>query len=63
MRLSTTSTFTKEAKEYIKTTTSKVILIDGQQLCRLMIEFNLGVSVKRSIEIKRIDKDFFDVDE
>jgi len=40
----------------------KIILIDGQQLTRLMIEHDVGVSVEKTYVIKRIDSDYFDVD-
>lgn len=55
----TTSTFTKEAREYRPASNIKIVLIDGQQLCNYMIDFNIGVSVKQVYEVKRIDTDFF----
>lgn len=58
----TTSSFTKPALEY-KTTSKKIVLIDGHQLCNYMIEYNLGVSTKETFEIKRIDTDFFSDEE
>jgi len=57
----TTSTFSKEAKEYSKNINNKkIILIDGQQLAEYMIEFNVGVSLEKSYEVKRIDNDYFE---
>ncbi len=56
----TTSSFTKEAIEYAKGTTVKVVLIDGDRLADLMIENNLGVSTVMSYVIKRVDSDYFD---
>jgi restriction system protein len=35
------------------------VLIDGKKLALLMIEHNLGVSIKQSYEIKQIDSDYF----
>jgi restriction system protein len=35
-------------------------LIDGRELAKLMIEYNFGVSVETTYEIKRIDSDFFE---
>lgn len=55
----TTSGFTKDAVEYVKTITHKVILIDGDMLTQLMIENNIGVSKVISYDIKRIDSDYF----
>ena len=57
----TTAKFIKEAKDYArKQHTTKIVLVDGQALAKLMIEYNLGVSVENIYEIKRIDSDFFD---
>lgn len=55
----TTSKFTKDALEYVKTITHKVILIDGDMLTQLMIENNIGVSKVISYDIKKIDSDYF----
>ncbi|MBU2590827.1 MAG: restriction endonuclease [Nitrospinota bacterium] len=55
----TTSGFTKDALEYVKTITHKVILIDGETLANLMIENNVGVSKIISYEVKKIDSDYF----
>jgi restriction system protein len=56
----TTSTFTREASEYVTNLDKTVVLIDGDRLAELMIEFNLGVNVEQTYEIKRIDSDFFE---
>lgn len=57
----TTAQFTKEAVDYAKKQhTTKIILIDGITLAKLMIEYNVGVSVEATYSIKRIDSDFFD---
>ncbi len=55
----TTSTFTKEAREYVKTIAATIILIDGDDLSNLMMDFNVGVAVEATYEIKRIDSDYF----
>lgn len=55
----TTSDFTKEAKDYVKTISSNIILINGEELAELMIDYNVGVSVATTYEIKRIDSDYF----
>jgi restriction system protein len=56
----TTSEFASSAVEYAKAVTQKVILIDGQRLAELMIEHNIGVSTTRTIELKRIDSDYYE---
>lgn len=56
----TTSTFSKEAREYVKVINTKnIVLIDGMQLAEYMIEFNVGVSTETIYEVKRIDTDYF----
>lgn len=39
-----------------------IVLVDGQRLTKLMIEYNLGVSPVARYEIKAIDSDFFNND-
>lgn len=56
----TTSTFTEEAKKCVKDVQSKIVLIDGEQLSKYMIEYNLGVSSRQVYEIKQIDSDYFE---
>ena len=55
----TTSSFSKDAVDYVKNIDSKVILIDGVTLAHYMIEYNVGVSVAQTLEIKKIDTDYF----
>ena len=56
----TTGPFTKEARSYVeKQLSTKVVLVDGEKLTKLMIEYNLGVSVETVYTIKKIDTDFF----
>ena len=59
----TTAHFSTQAKEYAaKQHSASIVLIDGQELTRLMIEFNLGVATEVSYTIKRIDSDFFNME-
>lgn len=53
----TTSKFTKQAIDYAKN--QHIILMDGNKLADYMIEYNFGVSVKKTFEIKAIDSDVF----
>lgn len=55
----TTGSFSSEAAQYVANIDPKVVLIDGQQLADLMIEFNVGVSQTDIYEVKRIDSDYF----
>lgn len=55
----TTSNFTKEAIEYSPKNETKIVLIDGEQLAQLMIDYNIGVSTINTYELKRMDNDYF----
>ncbi len=55
----TTSTFTKDALDYVKVVEKNVVLIDGERLANLMIEHNVGVAPIASYEVKRLDLDYF----
>ncbi|TYT74241.1 restriction endonuclease [Desulfobotulus mexicanus] len=56
----TTSSFSKEALEYVSLIESKIILIDGERLSKLMVEHNVGVSTVGQYEVKKLDSDYFD---
>jgi len=55
----TTSHFTLDAQDYVKTIELKVVLIDGEKLTNLMIDHGVGVSTRSTYEIKVIDIDYF----
>src|SRR5437762_9558873 len=42
--LITTSQFSQDAKDYIKIIEKKIVLIDGEQLAQLMIDYGIGVT-------------------
>jgi len=56
----TTSSFTKEAREYASVIETRIILIDGEHLSKLMAEHNVGVSTVGQYEVKKLDSDYFD---
>ncbi len=59
----TTSSFSAPAREYAENMqTHKIVLIDGKQLTQLMIEHDVGVSVEANYVVKRVDRDFFEVE-
>jgi restriction system protein len=55
----TTSRFSCEAEDYVKGLDAKIILIDGERLAELMVEYNVGVDPVATYEIKKIDSDYF----
>ena len=60
--LITTSEFSDGARAAVRGLDMRVVLIDGMQLARLMIEHGLGCSVKQVYEVKQIDTDYFNED-
>jgi restriction system protein len=57
--LITTSSFSKEAEEYVSHIERKIVLIGGKQLAQLMIDHDVGVATARTYTVKRIDLDYF----
>jgi restriction system protein len=58
--LITTSWFSHEASGYAsKIDSPKIVLIDGKELAKLMIEFDLGVTKLATYDVKRKDSDYF----
>lgn len=53
----TTAKFSQGAKDFANA--QHIILVDGQKLTTLMIEYSIGVSVEKTYYIKRIDSDYF----
>lgn len=55
----TTSEFSKQAKNVAKNLSIR--LINGKELVNLMIEYNVGVQIKYTYELKKIDNDYFEM--
>lgn len=55
----TTSDFSEGARDYVSRIDTKIVLIDGNTLAQLMIDFNVGVNAFASYELKRVDTDYF----
>lgn len=55
----TTSYFTKPAYDFGERHPLKVVLIDGDELARLMIRHCVGVRITETLHLKKIDDDFF----
>ncbi len=56
----TTSQFTKDAREYVNRIEKKIVLIDGERLAQLMIDFGVGVSEIERYVVRKLDRDYFD---
>ena len=55
----TTSSFSREARDYADNIDTTVILIAGTRLAELMIDYGVGVTTDATYEVKRIDADYF----
>jgi restriction system protein len=56
----TASTYTSQARETAGLLSKRIVLVDGSQLTRLMIRHNVGCRVEETLEIKKIDEEFFE---
>lgn len=56
----TTSKFSSEAREFAERIPARVVLIDGPELGRLLVEYRVGVQVKHSFDVVEVDDDVFD---
>ena len=55
----TTSSYSREALDYASKIETKIILIDGKTLTKLMFDHGVGVSTNTVYEVKKIDTDYF----
>ena len=58
----TTADFTRGAWKYVERSPKRIVLIDGEELARLMVAHDIGVRTRISHQIKRIDEDYFTQD-
>ena len=56
----TTAGFTRAARDYVDRSPKRIVLIDGEELARLMVAHNIGVRTRARHEVKWIDEDYFD---
>jgi restriction system protein len=61
--LITTSKFSQRAVDYVQHIEKRIVLIDGDTLVQLMIEHGIGVTEVRAYTLKRVDLDYFEVDD
>ncbi len=58
----TTSSYTREAREFASRVAENIVLIDGARLAALMIEHGVGVAHYRILNVPKLDQDYFDED-
>lgn len=56
----TTSAFSPSARETAEFLSKRIVLIDGRQLARLMIRYNVGCRVEEVVHLKKLDEEFFE---
>lgn len=56
----TTSYFSKEALEYIEKIGKRIVLIDGEKLAELMIDYDIGVNKVQNYVLKKVDNDYYE---
>jgi restriction system protein len=56
----TTSTFDESAIKKAREAHHSIILIDGEKLVDLMLQYNVGIQIKTVYEVKELDNDFFE---
>ena len=54
----TTSTFSPQALEFARSV-ERIVLIDGPKLAELMIEHEVGVTL-RPVKVPKLDSDYFE---
>lgn len=58
----TTTDFTDDARHFASGLSIKVVLINGERLANLMIDYGIGVTTRINYEIKNLDSDYFGLD-
>ncbi len=56
----TTSQFSQDAKDFVTRSDKKIVLIEGEELTKLMIEHDVGVATDETFKIKKLDTDYFE---
>lgn len=59
--LITTSSFSSDAKKFAQRN-PRIILIDGPDLGRLMVQYGVGVAVTQTLKVTEVDENFFEID-
>jgi restriction system protein len=55
----TTSSFSQGAREFVERIAKRIVLVDGAELARLMVEHKVGVRTRTTYELKKVDEDYF----
>jgi restriction system protein len=58
--LITTSSFTADARQYVRSIGKRIVLIDGVELAELLMDNEVGVVTEASYRLVRVDQGFFE---
>ena len=56
----TTGRFTSGARQFAQSVAMQLVLIDGEELTRLMVRYKVGVQVRETFDLKQVDEEFFE---
>ncbi|MBF6246777.1 restriction endonuclease, partial [Nocardia elegans] len=56
----TTNAFPSGAREYARSIATRVILIDGEHLAKLMIRYGVAVQTRQTFTLVEVDEDYFE---
>lgn len=56
----TTGKFSLGAKQFAENVAMRLRLIDGKELTKLMVRYNVGVQVRETFELKQVDEETFE---
>ena len=56
----TASTFSPSARQTADQLSRRIVLIDGEQLTRLMIRHGVGCRIEETLYVKKVDEEFFE---
>lgn len=56
----TASTFTSSARQTAEQLSKRIVLMDGDQLTRLMIFHGVGCLIEETLHVKKVDEEFFE---
>lgn len=56
----TTGHYSSGARQFAESVGMRLVLINGAELTRLMVRYNVGTSVRETFDLKQVDEEFFE---
>lgn len=56
----TTGRYSGGARQFAESVAMRLVLLDGTELTRLMVRYNVGTSVRETFDLKQVAEDFFE---